>query len=173
MENRISRKVDHHITSFKEDIKKWFDKNNSDISGESNKNSFLQFIFDYDALSLSKDDFTRRKRVKNTVPLQIRCCAKRANGEQCTRRKKEGEEYCGTHIKGTPYGVAESEKNESASIKKKEIWVQEIKGIQYFIDNESNIYLHEDILNNKHNPVIVGKYTKGNDGNYSICGEIS
>ena len=173
MENRISRKVDHHITSFKEDIKKWFDQNNSDISGDSNKNSFLQFIFDYDALSLSKDDFTRRKRIKNIVPLQIRCCAKRANGEQCTRRKKEGEEYCGTHIKGTPYGVAESEKNENTYIKKKEIWVQEIKGIQYFIDNEYNIYLHEDILNNRHNPTIVGKYTKSDNGTYSIYGEIS
>ena len=28
MENRISRKVDNHLTIFKQEIKDWFDKNN-------------------------------------------------------------------------------------------------------------------------------------------------
>lgn len=173
MENRISRKVDNHLTIFKQEIKDWFDKNKCDISGDSNKSQFLQFIFDYGALSLSKDDFTKRKRVKNTVPLQIRCCACRANGEQCTRRKKEGEDYCGTHVKGTPYGMIEKNKLNITPIKKREIWVQEIKGIQYFIDNETNIYLHEDILNNNKDPSIIGKYTKDSEGNYQICGELA
>ena len=173
MENRISRKVDTHLMSFKEDIKEWFSKNNSDITGESNKNSFLQFIFDYGSLSLSKEDFTRRKRVKNTVSLQIRCCACRANGEQCTRRKKDGEEFCGTHIKGTPYGIVEQDKTDIVPVKKREIWVQEIKGIQYFIDNSNNIYLHEDILNSKKDPSIIGKYNIDNDGKYNICGELT
>lgn len=40
-------------------------------------------------------------------------------------------------------------------------------------NDQSNIYLHEDILNNKHNPTIVGKYSKHQDGSYSICGQIS
>ena len=58
------------------------------------KITFLQFIFDYGSVSLSKEDFTRRKRVKNTVShykLDVVLC--RANGEQCTRRKKDGEDY--------------------------------------------------------------------------------
>jgi hypothetical protein len=173
MESRINKKVDTHLSAFKEDIKEWFDVNNSDISGDANKNTFLQFIFDYDALSLSKDDFTRRKRVKNSVPLQIRCCACRANGEQCTRRRKDGLDYCGTHIKGTPYGVVQLNKSEVNLLSKKQVWVQEIKGIQYFIDDSNNIYLHEDILNNIKNPTIIGKYSKDHNGTYNICGEFT
>lgn len=173
MESRITKKVDTHLTSFKEDIKEWFDANNSDISGDATKNAFLQFIFDYDTLSLSKDDFTRRKRVKNSIPLQIRCCACRANGEQCTRRRKDGEEYCGTHVKGTPYGIVEPNKSDINITNKKQVWVQEIKGIQYFIDDSNNIYLHEEILNNIKNPTVIGKYSVDIEGKYNICGEFN
>jgi len=160
MENRISRKVDNYLTTFKEDVKTWFDKNEADIAGPSGKSEFLKFIFDYDALSLSKDDFSKRKRVKNTVPNQLRCCAKRANGEQCTRRRKDGDEFCGTHIKGTPYGKILTDKTEVVAPKKRDIWVQEIKGIQYFIDNQQNVYSHDDILGNKNNPTVIAKYCK-------------
>ena len=173
METRITKKVDSHLTAFKEDIKEWFKENNSDISGDSDVNQFLQFIFDYGNLSLSKDDFTRRKRVKNSVPLQIRCCACRANGEQCTRRRKDDKEYCGTHIKGTPYGIVVPDKKELVTIKKKEIWLQEIKGIQYFIDDSNNIYAHDEILNNNKNPTVIGKYNANKDGEYNICGEFN
>ena len=110
METRITKKVDQYLTQFKKDIKDWFIENNSNISGEADKNLFLQYIYDYDNLILKREDFVRRKRIKNSVPLQIRCCACRANGEQCTRRKKNNEEYCGTHSKGTPYGIMEFNK---------------------------------------------------------------
>ena len=166
MENRIAKKIDVHITSFKEDIKDWFDNNSSNICGECTKSDFLQFIFDYNTLSLSKDDFTKRKRNKNIVPVPTRCCAQRANGEQCTRRKKEGEDFCGTHVKGTPYGVINSEKVESVSVKK-EISVREINGISYFIDDTKNIYEHSEILNNKPNPTVIGEY-KINKDKYEI-----
>jgi len=63
----------------------------------------MNFIYESDKLKLSKDDFAKRKRVKNAVPVFDRCHAKRANGEQCTRRKKEGCLCCGTHTKGTPH----------------------------------------------------------------------
>ena len=53
----------------------------------------LKYIYDYERLTLNKDDFMKRKRVKNSVPFCDRCCAKRASGEQCTRRKKEEDEY--------------------------------------------------------------------------------
>ena len=166
MENRIVRKVDLYVTEFKQDVKDWFDKNDSDLIGKS-KSDFLQFIFDYDSITLSKEDFSKRKRVKNIIPVQLRCCAKRANGEQCTRRKKEEHEFCGTHIKGTPYGKVDGDKNDVHLAKKRDVWVQDIKGIHYFIDSEYNVYNHEDILQNKHNPAIIAQYTKINDM-YSI-----
>ena len=163
METRITRKVDTYLTSFKEDVKTWFEKNEADIAGPAGKSEFLKFIFDYDALTLSKEDFTKRKRVKNTVPCQLRCCAKRANGEQCTRRRKDSDEFCGTHIKGTPYGKIVTDMSELHKPKKRDVWVQEIKGIQYFIDTEQNVYSHDDILSNKHNPSVIASYSKVGD----------
>ena len=47
-----------------------------------------KFVYEYEKLKLTKEDFMKRKRVKNMVPIQQRCLAKRANGEQCTRKKK-------------------------------------------------------------------------------------
>ena len=45
-------------------------------------------------------------RVWKIIPPNERCCGIKANGQQCTRRKKEGQDkYCGTHIKGTPHGT--------------------------------------------------------------------
>jgi len=167
MENRIAKKVEIYLTGFKNDVKEWFDVNNTDIAGENSKSEFLQFIFDYNALNLSKEDFSKRKRVKNTVPVQIRCCAKRANGEQCTRRKKDEHEFCGTHIKGTPYGKIDCEVEEPALAKKRDVWVQDIKGIQYSIDDDGNIYDHGDILSNKINPSVIAQYKKVED-TYSI-----
>lgn len=47
-----------------------------------------KFVYEYEKLKMTKDDFMKRKRVKNMVPSQQRCLAKRANGEQCTRKKR-------------------------------------------------------------------------------------
>jgi len=168
MENRISKKVDTYVSEFKNEVKEWFDNNESEISGKCNKSDFLKFIFDFDGITLSKDDFQKRKRVKNIVATQLRCCAKRANGEQCTRRKRDESDFCGTHIKGTPYGKIESNGVKMILAKKKDIWVQDIKGINYFIDSDNNIYDHEDVLANKHNPKILTTYVKNNENEYHI-----
>ena len=164
MESRITKKVDVYISEFKNDVKEWFTNNECDISGKYNKSDFLKFIFDFDGISLTKDDFQKRKRVKNSIPSHIRCCAKRANGEQCTRRKKDDSDFCGTHRKGTPYGRIESD-GVKMTVTKKDIWVQDIKGINYFIDADNNIYNHEDVLSNKHNPQIISKYVKDEESN--------
>tara|TARA_B100001093_G_C26854569_1_gene1026787 strand:+ start:2425 stop:2946 length:522 start_codon:yes stop_codon:yes gene_type:complete len=168
MENRITKKVDTHLTEFKNEVKLWFDNNDCDICGKYNKSDFLKFIFDFDGISLSKDDFQKRKRVKNSVPIQIRCCAKRANGEQCTRRKKDDSDFCGTHIKGRPYGKIECTLCETPLVKKIDIWVEDIKGINYYIDEHGNVYNHEDVLSNKKNPYVIANYERDRDGNYHI-----
>lgn len=168
MENRITKKVDTHLSDFKNEVKIWFDKNECDISGKYDKSDFLKFIFDFNGIALSKDDFQKRKRVKNSVPIQIRCCAKRANGEQCTRRKKDNGDYCGTHAKGTPYGKIECNVCDVPLLKKIDIWIQDIKGINYFIDKDGNVYNHEDVLSNKKNPQIIAQYHKSNDSTYHI-----
>ena len=113
----------------KNDIKGVISASNiSDIDA----NSLLQFIYDYQPLEFTKTDFQKRKRVKNVVPYFERCCALRANGEQCTRRKKDSEKFCGTHIKGIPHGEINQVTQEPTHTKRI-VWAQDIKGIIYYI----------------------------------------
>ena len=130
-----------------------------------------KFVYEYEKLKLTKEDFMKRKRVKNMVPIQQRCLAKRANGEQCTRKKKEGCDYCGTHTKGVPCSIMDDE-NDGDKPKLNQqsvnIWVQNIKGIEYFIDGSQNVYKHEDVINNSTNPRIIAKYSKSEAGAFSI-----
>ena len=49
------------------------------------------------------------------------------------------------------------------------IWVQNIKGIEYFIDGSQNVYKHEDVINNSTNPRIIAKYSKNEVGVFSIA----
>ena len=123
----------------------------------------VQYIYDYDRLVLGKEDFLKRKRVKNVVHLSDRCCAKRASGEQCTRRKKTECEYCGTHMKGTPHGICDNDDDDKPVGQKVEVWAQEIHGIIYYIDKTCNVYQVEDIIANKVNPKVIAKYVKTGD----------
>ena len=158
MERRINNKIDTYITSFKDDIRN--KSTNLGIVGDQ-VNNLIQYIYDYERLSFGKDDFLKRKRVKNVVPFFDRCCAKRANGEQCTRRKKEDNPHCGTHMKGTPHGVIADETNEpQITTQKIEVWAQDILGIVYYIDKNGNVYQAEDIISSKINPKIIAKYVK-------------
>lgn len=166
MERRIAKKCENHVQEFKINIKKWLD--NSSFSNNEEYSEFLKYLFDYQGISLEKEDFQKRKRVKNMVPHFDRCIANRANGEQCTRRKQTDFDYCGTHIKGTPHGEVSFDNTIKQSIQKIEVFVQEIKGINYYIDKVGNVYSTEDIISNSKNPSIVAKYEKKMNGEYFI-----
>jgi len=163
MEKRLNKKVETYLTTFKDNIreKTYSMKNNEEV------NHLLQYIYDYERLVFNKEDFQKRKRVKNFVPIFDRCCAKRASNEQCTRRKKEGSEYCGTHMKGTPHGITDTQDEPKNNTQKVEVWAQDIQGIIYYIDKCNNVYQAEDIVGNKLNPKIIAKYAKNNE-HYSI-----
>jgi len=123
-------------------------------------NELIQYIYDYDRLTFNKEDFQKRKRVKNFVPIYDRCGAKRANNEKCTRRKKDGYEYCGTHLKGIPHGIIDTQEETKNTTQKIEVQAQEIQGIVYYIDKNNNVYQTEDVISNKLNPKIIAKYVK-------------
>jgi hypothetical protein len=164
MERRINKRFDSYVSSFKDGIR---DKATELGVQHEQMNNLLQFIYDYERFALTKEDFMKRKRVKNVVPYCDRCGAKRASGEQCTRRKKEGDEYCGTHMKGTPHGVVDIQEENKQTTQKIEVWAQDIQGIVYYIDKNMNVYQAEDIVSNKTNPKIIAKYVR-NGENYSI-----
>ena len=168
MEKRLAKKCDDHLFDFKNNIKNWFDTNKSNVEGAQNTSDFLKFVYDFDGISITKDDFKKRKRVKSMIPQYERCCANRANGEQCTRRKQIGLNFCGTHQKGTPHGIVSNEINENPEQKKIEVFIKEIKGIHYYLDTNKNVYKTEDILSNKFDPAIIAHYTINSEGNYTI-----
>jgi hypothetical protein len=165
MEKRLNKKAEGYITTFKDNIREKVTQ--MGMIKDQQVNQLLQYIYDYDRLSFNKEDFQKRKRVKNFVPIFDRCCAKRANNEQCTRRKKEGCEYCGTHQKGTPHGIIDTQNEPKNTTQKVEVYAQDIQGIVYYIDKNNNVYQAEDIISNKINPKIIAKYVKEGE-NYSI-----
>jgi len=168
MEKRLNKKTEEYSSEFKNNVREFASKIGI-TQTDPTMNSLLQYIYDYKRLEFDKSDLTRRKRVKNTVPLFERYCANRANGEQCTRRKKEDAEYCGTHMKGTPHGIMSSQDdtNAKSSNQQIEVWAQDIRGIIYYLDKYGNVYQPEDIITNKLNPRIIAKYVHHGDV-YSI-----
>lgn len=159
MERRINKKIENYISDFKDNIKE--QASELGLTTNSNLSQLVQYIYDYERLSLTKEDFMKRKRVKNVVHLSDRCCAKRASGEQCTRRRKDTTtEYCGTHLKGTPHGICDLEEDVKPKGHKIEVWAQDIQGIVYYIDKNNNVYQAEDIMYGKVNPKIIAKYVK-------------
>ena len=190
MERKVNRMIDAAFTNYKEHIKKGIIETVSTINGgidhttshnivcpekikanvHESLMSLLQELYDYEVLQLNKVDFQKRKRVKNVVPLHDRCTAVRANGEQCSRRKKGELEFCGTHSKGTPHGVVSHSDNvldNSVKTKKVTVWAQDIQGIIYYIDDNNNVYDTGAVATNKENPQVIATYTKsiGADGN--------
>lgn len=166
MERRICNRVDMHQIQFKRDIQTYLQEKK--MMNPKELSDFMTFIYDYDKLRFTKDDFSKRKRIKSVVPKYDRCTACIANHEQCTRRKKNGEpNFCGTHIKGTPHGLVDTGLIPNP-VKKIEVWVQEIKGIHYYIDENNNVYLPQDIISNIKSPRIIGTWTLLENGEYSI-----
>lgn len=160
MEKRLAERIEEYVSSMKSSLMKKIDEMEGD---ENDKTSLCDFIKSYDEFQVEKSDFQKRKRSQNTVPSFLRCLSKRSDGEQCSRRKKEGCDFCGTHSKGSPHGNFV----ENVVMKKVEVWVQEICGIIYYVDKEMNVYKTEDIINNKPNPMVIAKYVK-NGEMYSI-----
>lgn len=157
MEKRINHQLEKFLIKFKDNIKNKITTLQFDDSEKSNE--LLEFVYDYERLYFSKDDFIKRKRIQNIIPENNRCMAKKSCNEQCTRRRKINSEYCGTHSKY----VSEC----STSITKTlEVLAKEIEGIVYYIDDFKNVYRTEDILNEKENPQIVYKYEELPDGKY-------
>ena len=162
MERRINKKIENYISEFKDNVKE--KATELGLTTDINSSQLIQYIYDYERFILTKEDFMKRKRVKNIVHLSDRCCAKRANGEQCTRRRKDAEtEYCGTHLKSRPHGDCEHGEDSKPKGQKIEVWLQDIQGIVYYIDKGFNVYQPEDIMTGIVNPKIIAKYVKVGD----------
>ena len=168
MEKRINKKLEVYISKFKDDLREELLKINVDNQVIL---PTVEFLYEYPRLIVNKEDLIKRKRIKNSIPSSNRCNAKRADGDQCTRRRKENCEYCGTHVKGTPHGLITCEAIEQNQDKKVDVEAQEINGIVYFLDKFNNVYNTEDIMKKIVNPRIIAKYKK-TDNTYFIVDSV-
>jgi len=165
MEKRLNKKIEVYVTTFKDDIRNKI--TSLEFENKEKMNELIEFVYEYERFVLIKDDLNKRKRVKNSIPCLNRCSAKRANGEQCTRRRKENCEFCGTHAKGTPNGLVTNNDSDGNHFQKIQVVAEEISGIVYYIDSLRNVYRTEDILEGKTNPEIIAKCNFEN-GRYTI-----
>lgn len=165
MDKKLNKRVESYLSGFKNFIKDLIVKEDlpQDRAAE-----LVESIYNFPRLEFTKEDVSKRKRIKNAIPGLNRCNAKRANGEQCTRKQKDGHLFCGTHVKGTPHGIMSTEDTNDSQVIKSEVFAEEIHGIVYYIDKHQNVYKTEDILNNKQNPEIIGKCSKADNGQYSM-----
>ena len=165
MERRLNKKINDYVHEFKTNLVGKI-QTMSDTENNSEMTELINYVYQYNNFELNKDDFMKRKRIKSMVHVYERCCAKRASGEQCTRRKKDECQYCGTHSKGTPHGIM-SDQEPATTTKKVDVNAIDIKGIVYYLDDNGNVYDTEDVIANVKNPRIIAKYEK-NDDEYSI-----
>ena len=162
MEKRIISRCKEITGSLKTNIINIID-NETELDTEL-RNRISSLIKNIPETNLIKDDFVKRKRCKSCIPIYLRCNAMRANGEQCSRKKKGELDYCGTHEKNRPHGEFEINTEEKGDeLKKTEVHLTEINGIAYYIDDNNNVYNMEDIIQNKLNPRIVYKWRKVDD----------
>ena len=104
MQSRINKRISSYLQEFKQNICQEI-KNNKNNNDNGQLSNIIKFVYDYDNLEITKEDIQKKQRKKNVICVSERCIAKKSSGEQCTRRRKDGIEYCGTHEKGQPHGV--------------------------------------------------------------------
>ena len=165
MDKKLNKLTETYMSTFKTYIR---DLILAEELDKERTTELIEKIYNYERLEFTKEDVSKRKRIKNSIPGVNRCTAKRANGEQCTRKQKDGHCFCGTHIKGTPHGVVSNDENDEDQSVKGEVFAEDINGIIYYIDKYNNVYKTEDILNGIQDPEIIAKCVKLETGKYSI-----
>ena len=159
MENKINKKVEQYLDGYREILKGRI----LELDIESDiQSKLLETLYSLETLKLDREDFMKRKRVVSQVAIGERCIAKKANGEQCTRKRKDECSFCGTHEKCQPHGVVIASKNER-SMRRCCITIVDINGINYYVDDDKNVYNSADILTNNNNPRIIGKMHSENN----------
>jgi hypothetical protein len=99
-----------------------------------------------------------KKRERKLPPKELQCKGRKCDFTQCTRKKKDGTEFCQSHLKNLKYGRVDDENEEYVPM-----WEEDINGVTYLIDNEDLVY-----TNDIKSPELLGK--KDNNGNILYLG---
>lgn len=159
MESKINKKVEQYLDEYREKMREKILELDIDSDIQT---KLLATVYSFDTLQLDREDFMKRKRVVSQVAIGDRCIAKKANGDQCSRKKKDECSFCGTHEKSQPHGVVAACKSDK-TVRKCSITIMDINGINYYVDDDNNVYNSADILSNNSNPRIIGRMHAEND----------
>ena len=146
---------------------------------EELSNIFMKISSDYkipqdQLISRYQEDISKmgiklgmKRRNRRSLPKDLQCMGRKIDGGQCTRSRRNGEEFCLSHLKRLPHGriddpnFVNKEKGKRGR-KKKEInyndeeylcvHLELIKGKQYLLDENENVFSY-----NLESPVFLGK----------------
>ena len=123
--------------------------------------------------STASEPVTPKSRNRLVLTHETRCCAKRCNGERCSRSRKNSTEFCGTHINNHSSGVVDCVDNgivdsETTSMETVKLFVRTINGIPYYTDKSNRIYKTSNILQNSIKPEVIGQCIGDIETGYSI-----
>jgi hypothetical protein len=167
MEKRINEKIEIHTRRIKEDIMK---KLQSELIVEKDKNiilsDMLKYINEYEVLKITQQDIQASNKPKRMICDDLRCKASRVSGEQCSRRSREGELYCGTHMRNAEAADSNKEVKQKKEKKDKEggdgvndrkenVWLTDNQGIMSYVDASGRSYKVEDIMKGVKNPRVL------------------
>lgn len=156
--------------------------NNKDLSNivDEEVNKTIDYIVSNYGLLQYKEEITENvsklinknyrkvRRRKVNIPENEKCQGRKCDGTQCTRRCKENETYCGSHLKNLPFGYMSdgqilkpkikgkrgrkkkntTEENENQYIK---TWIDAQLGNKYLIDKNNFVY-----KNDPEQPELIG-----------------
>jgi len=160
MEKRIQAHVEQTLVAYKNEVRTII---MNDVLSKKDK---LTQVFNIQHEEFCLNDFMKKKRARNVIPDEERCCAFRADKMRCTRKRKDGNEVCGTHMKGVSNGMI-NESTPAVNMKTVDIWTQDIGGIIYYIDANNNVYCSNDIMKSSTSPKVIGSCT--NDDGVFTC----
>ena len=95
----VETRLNARISEYFDTMKKGFEDVIERVDNSNDQTMLKEFMNSIKPFSITQDDLLKRKRVKNIVPYFDRCLGKKSNGTQCTRRRKDGSELCGTTLK--------------------------------------------------------------------------
>ena len=122
----------------------------------------IKYISEQSIFNLQNDGLKKTHRTKKTITTDEQCKATRIDGNRCTRKKRNGLHYCGTHLNCTSYTEFNTIEITRPTIDKS-VSAIDIQGIIYYIDLDLNVYNTEDVMNEILDPSIIGKACKNNE----------
>ena len=111
--------------------------------------------------NISRSDLERlipiisEKKKKKITPCNndIQCMGRKQDGKQCTRRRKEGSDYCGKHINCQKYGRIDDNNNDKMNDELLRTVLINIDNKEYLIDNNKNLFTFH-----LESPEYIGKF---------------